>query len=97
MRTEFLEVLNTLASEFIFPFTNTINQLYHSVTQFNLHVLTSLLSFYFSVVVVGGDGTAHKVLNGLMNRVQAADVNEMKASMTPQRSPTPLAIIPTGM
>ncbi len=54
------------------------------------------LNEYDGVVCVGGDGTASRVVNGLLNRIQEVDGIEMRTGVSPHKSRLPVGIIPLG-
>ena len=54
------------------------------------------LDEYDSIICVGGDGTANKVVNGLLGRIQELDGVDMRAGVNPHKSRLPVGIIPLG-
>lgn len=53
--------------------------------------------YYCSIVCMGGDGTASKLMNGLLCKVQKENgLDPCQPGFTPVPAPVPLGIIPCG-
>ena len=52
--------------------------------------------FNYSIVAMGGDGTANKVIDGILTHSQKDCDIEPKPGFTPVRAKVPIGIIPVG-
>ena len=51
----------------------------------------------YSIVCVGGDGTVHKTVNALLNKIQNENGTDLRGNLfQPAKCLTPIGVIPVG-
>lgn len=64
---------------------------------FYCHIVAIFIYFCCSIVAMGGDGTASKVVSGLLTATQNRNDIEIRQGFTPAKPQMPVGIIPTGL
>ena len=52
--------------------------------------------YNFSLVAMGGDGSVHRMINGLLNLTQKQEKVDVRPNFLPAKAPIPVGIIPVG-